>query len=112
MAEREQRDVEADILQAIQEEDHTQKEQEMVVSGDHVLGAEIREGDEQDSRTFLDEALVARRDAVGEQLRGQPPQHSEGGDNGQRQAGPHTASRASSPVRSCSSAPAALGSAP
>jgi hypothetical protein len=66
VADREQRHVRRDVLHAVQEEDDADEEEEVVVAGDHVLRAEVRERHEQDAGDLLQVALVALGDAVGE----------------------------------------------
>ena len=75
----EERDVERDVLRAVEEEDHAGEEQEVVVAGHHVLGAEIDEGDQVDARDLLDVALVALCDPVGE---GRPCREQDDGEDG------------------------------
>lgn len=66
VSDREQRDVDGDVLHPVKEEDHAEQEQQMVVARDHVLGPEIEEREEQDAAAFLDVAFVALGDVVGE----------------------------------------------
>lgn len=54
-----------DVLQPVEKENYAGEEQQMVVAGDHVLGAEIGEGQEVRARDLPDVALVTFRDAVG-----------------------------------------------
>ncbi|MCY1299629.1 hypothetical protein D9M70_491660 [compost metagenome] len=68
VAKREQRDVQPHILQAIEEEDHPEQEQQVVITSDHVLGAHVHERHQQHAAAFLDEALVAFGHSVGERL--------------------------------------------
>ena len=70
MAEREQRDVEKDVLQAVEEEDHAEEEEQVVVSRHHVLGAEIEEGERVCADGVAHELRVAAADGVGEDRRG------------------------------------------
>ena len=60
----EQADIEADVLQPVEEEDDAEQEQQVVVAGDHVLGAKIEER-RMSGPDFLDKALVAERHGVG-----------------------------------------------
>ena len=64
MADGEQRHIDADVLHPVEEEDHAEQEQQMVVAGDHMLGPEIDERPEQEARCLLDIALVALGDAM------------------------------------------------
>ncbi len=64
MSDREQRDIQRDILQSIQEEDYAQQKQQVIVSSHHVLGAEVRERQQQHTAGLLDEAFIARRNTV------------------------------------------------
>ncbi|MNP12583.1 hypothetical protein D3C76_1048230 [compost metagenome] len=57
----EQRDVEAHVLESVQEEDDAEQEQEVVIARHHVLGAHVDERDQHDPRAFLDESLIAFR---------------------------------------------------
>ena len=66
MAEREQRDVEKDVLEAVEKEDHAEQEEQVVVSRHHVLGAEIEEGERVCADGRLHEGGVAAADGVGE----------------------------------------------
>ncbi len=45
----EQRDVKANILQAVEKEDHPEQKQQVVVAGHHVLGAHVDEGQQHDT---------------------------------------------------------------
>ena len=67
MPDREERDVEADVTQPVEEEDDAEEEQQMVVAGDHVLGAEIQE---RHQAALLHERLVGGRDAMGREIGG------------------------------------------
>ena len=60
--------VDADLLHPVEEEDHAEEEQQVVVAGDHVLGAQVDERQEDHAGGLLDVALVAVGDAVGERL--------------------------------------------
>jgi hypothetical protein len=41
VADRKQRDVGTDVAQSIEKEDHAKEKEQVIVSGDHVLGAKI-----------------------------------------------------------------------
>ncbi|MDZ7630157.1 MAG: hypothetical protein U5K74_02065 [Gemmatimonadaceae bacterium] len=69
MTDGEERDVERHVLQPVQEEDDAEQEQQVIVSRDHVLRAEIRKRREQHAAALLDEALVTRCDTVRQRLR-------------------------------------------
>jgi hypothetical protein len=60
--------VDADILRPVEEEDHTEEEEQMVVAGDHVLGAQVDERQEDHAGRLLDIALVAVGDPMGQGL--------------------------------------------
>lgn len=47
------------MLHPVEEEDHAEQEQNMVIPGRHVLGAEVREGDKVDTCDLLNITLVA-----------------------------------------------------
>ncbi len=53
-----------DVLKPVEEEDDAKQEQDVVVSGDHVLGAQVDEGQDVHPGDFLDVALVALGDGV------------------------------------------------
>src|SRR3546814_8137019 len=53
MADREQRHINADVLHAIKEEDNPEQEQQVIVSGNHVLRTEVNEGEEEHPAAFL-----------------------------------------------------------
>ena len=36
-------DIDGDVSQAVKEEDHAEEKQQVIVTGDHVLGAEVQE---------------------------------------------------------------------
>ena len=73
VAEREQAHVEQDVLHAIEEEDDADQEEQVVVAGHHVLGAEVEERHDRRAVDTLHEHRVARRDAVGPGHRGHEP---------------------------------------
>ena len=81
MAEGEQADINGDVLHPVQEEDHAQQKQDVVVSGDHVLGAEIDEGDQVDAADLLDVPLVTLRDSMGQGFVAQERQRQDGGED-------------------------------
>ena len=64
VAEREQADVEDDVLQPVEKEDHADQEQQVVVAGDHVLGAEVHERPDGRAVDRLEEQRVAARNAM------------------------------------------------
>lgn len=66
MPDGEQRDVGRDVSHPVKEEDHAEEEQKMVVTGHHVLGAEIEERKEVHAGDLLDVAFVAKRHGMGE----------------------------------------------
>ena len=61
---RKQRDVEAHVFQAVEEEDYSEQEQQVIVARHHVLGAHIDERQQHDSGAFLDETLVTFSDGM------------------------------------------------
>ena len=66
-------------LMPVEEEDHAEQEQDVVVAGHHVFGAQVHEGQQIDARDFLDVALVTLGDSVGKDLRrAQEQAHEEG----------------------------------
>ncbi len=64
MAQREQADVERDLAEPEQEEDHAHQEQQVVVAGHHVLGAEVEEGDRVRPARRRHEGRVGSADVV------------------------------------------------
>ncbi len=69
MAHGKQGDVETHVFQAVEEEDHPEEEQQVVVAGDHVFGAHVDERQHHHPGAFLDKALVALGNGVGQRLR-------------------------------------------
>ncbi|CCA90338.1 hypothetical protein PP1Y_Mpl3996 (plasmid) [Novosphingobium sp. PP1Y] len=62
---REQRDVSPDVLHPVEEKDDSGEEEQMVVTRDHVLRAEVHVRQDGDARTALDEGLVRFSHSVG-----------------------------------------------
>ena len=58
VADGEEGHVHAHFAHSVQEENHAEQEQQMVVSRDHVLGPEIGKGNQQHATALLDETLV------------------------------------------------------
>lgn len=85
MADGEQRDVDADVLQPVQEEDDAQQEEQVVVAGHHVLGAQVRERHEQHAGALLDVPRVAPRHAVRREGSGRGELPHGGGDEQEQQ---------------------------
>ncbi len=69
VADGEQRHVDADVAQPVQEEHDAQQEQDVVEPGHHVLGAEVRERHQPHAGGGFDVTLVALGDAMGGDLR-------------------------------------------
>ena len=69
VTDREEGHVDADVLHPVEEEDHAEQEQDVIVARRHVFGAEIHEGDEVHPGDLLDVALVAGGNAVRESCR-------------------------------------------
>ncbi len=61
---REQADVQEHVLQPVEKEDHADEEQQMVVAGDHVLGAEVQQRTDRLSLKPLQEHRVLAGHAV------------------------------------------------
>ena len=59
-----------DVLQPVQKEDDADQEQQMVVAGDHVLGAEIHQRTDRRTVESLQEHGVLARDAMRARRRG------------------------------------------
>ena len=66
MTDGEQRHIDDDVAHAVEKEDHAEDEQQMVVAGDHVLGAEIHEGEDVGALGGGDERGILAADAMGE----------------------------------------------
>ena len=60
----EQRDVERDVFEAVQEKDHAGEEQQMIVARHHVLGAEVDVRPDVRARRAQQERLIVAGDAV------------------------------------------------
>ena len=58
MTERDHADVKHDVPRAIQEKDHPNQEQQVVVPGDHVFGPEIQKRDNGGPADSLDKSRV------------------------------------------------------
>ena len=80
VAQREQADIGRDILHPVQEEDHAQQEQDVVVARHHVLRAQVDEGHDVHASDLEDVALVAFGDGMGEGRCG--PCQQQDGDGG------------------------------
>ena len=59
VAEREEAHIEPDVLEPVEEEDDAKQEQDVVIAGHHVLGAQVDERQDVDPSDLLDIALVA-----------------------------------------------------
>ena len=66
MAHGEQRDVDPNFAHAIQEENHAEQKQQVVVSRNHVLCAQVHKRDQLHAAGLLDKQLVILCDAMGE----------------------------------------------
>ena len=64
MPDGEQRYIDADMLHPVEKEDHTEQEKDVVIAGDHVLGAQIDVGQQVPAGNFSDIACVACVDAM------------------------------------------------
>ncbi len=64
VTDREQRDVYGHVLEPVQEEDHAGQEQQVVVTGDHVLRAEVHVWPDVRTGHAHEECLVVTGDAV------------------------------------------------
>ncbi|MNN39330.1 hypothetical protein D3C81_1533630 [compost metagenome] len=63
-----QRYVEPDILHSVQEEDHPEQKQQVVVPRHHVLGAHVDERQEHHARAFLNKAFIPLGDGMSQRL--------------------------------------------
>ncbi len=68
VTDREQRDIGGHLLEPIQKEDHAEQEQQMVITGDHVLGAKVHERQQVQAAGILQERLILGRDAMSQCL--------------------------------------------
>jgi hypothetical protein len=64
VADGEQGDIQGNIAQPVKEKYDAEKKQQMVIAGEHVLGAQVHEWNEMDAADFLDVAFVAFGDAM------------------------------------------------
>jgi len=70
MADREHRDIKDNVLQPPKQQHHAQQKQDVVISRNHVLGAEIEKGKERRPRNRLNKGTVTARDIVRHRQRG------------------------------------------
>lgn len=68
VAERKQADIDRDVLHPVEEKHDPQKEQQMIITGDHVFGPEVHEGNEIYAGYFLDVSLVTLGNGMGQHL--------------------------------------------
>src|SRR5215204_3335456 len=61
---RKHRHVSGDLAESVEEEDHAEQEEQMVVTGDHVLGAQVHEWSELRAAHLLQIFLVTFSDAM------------------------------------------------
>jgi hypothetical protein len=69
VADREEADVQDDVLQAIQEEDHADQKEQVVVAGHHVFRAEVEKRGDGAALVGDDERGVAFADVVSQRVR-------------------------------------------
>ena len=79
VADCEQRDIERDILEAIEEKDDARQEQQVVVARDHVLGPEVDVRPDLGANVAEQERLIGARNAVGENDGDQQIAHANSG---------------------------------
>ena len=86
MPDREQADIDGDVFHLVEEEDDAEEEQQVIVSGDHMLGAEIGEGDQVYAADLHNVALVAFCDGMcqGRCTADKDRQTAQGEDNEER----------------------------
>src|SRR3546814_16769224 len=84
MADREEADVQRDMLHPVEEEDDAEEEEDMVVTGDHMLRAEIHEGEDVHPADLLDISLVTFGDGMGHGLTRREDE-GHGGENEKQQ---------------------------
>jgi len=65
MTHRKKAHVQTNVLELVEEEDHPEQEKDMVIPGEHVLGAQIEERHKLHASDFLDIAFVALCNTVG-----------------------------------------------
>src|SRR3546814_15406859 len=82
------------MLHPVEEEDDAEEEEDMVVTGDHMLRAEIHEGEDVHPADLLDISLVTFGDGMGHGLtRREDDGH--GGENEKQQESPASTDRKS-----------------
>jgi hypothetical protein len=77
MPQSKQTHVDRDVLHLVEEENDPQQEQQVVITGDHMLGPQIDERNEVYTGNFLNVPLVTLSDCVGEYI-GTHPQQAQG----------------------------------
>ena len=79
---------ENDVLQLVEEENHSDQKCQVIVAGDHMFGAEVDEGGNRGALIGLDKAGVPLGDVVG--ACGAREHQSESYENGYQDRGPGT----------------------
>ncbi len=77
VADGEDADINRDVLHMVEEEDDAEQEQDMVVSRDHVLCAQIDERDDMNPEDLLDIARVAGGNGMGVSRGRESDQHQD-----------------------------------
>ena len=81
MAYGEQSHIDADVLDAIQEENHTEQKQQVIVAGHHVFCTEIGKREKIPACTLFHESSIPLSDAVGHGVDAQQRQKDEDNTN-------------------------------
>ena len=74
---RKQAHIQRHIFEAIQKENDSREKQQVIVAGDHVLGAKIQVGDERDAVHRAQVIRIAGRDAVRQTIAGKKDHQAE-----------------------------------
>ena len=70
MADREKRHIDSDVLQPVEEEDHTEEEKKVIVAGHHMFGAQIEIWPELQALFALQKVSIAFGHTMSERKRG------------------------------------------
>ena len=67
--------IQANVLEPVEVEDHPKQEQDVVITGNHVLGTQVCVGNQVDARNLLDIALVTLGDSMCQHIHRHHGQH-------------------------------------
>ncbi len=98
MPQREQTHIKGNVLHAIEEENDAQQKQQVVITGDHVLGPEIDKRDQIYACYFLNIPFVTLGDGVGQNV-GAHPEESKACDDLEQAVSAWSSASTGAPVR-------------